>query len=67
MNLSKLLLTLLTIVAAVTLYIIVMCVGVYLLKCDIITFNYEWLKYPYYFGLGIIYWFLSQKLFDIKK
>lgn len=37
-----------------TLYTIIISIGVYLLDHKIIVFRWGWVKYPYFFGIGII-------------
>jgi len=43
--------------AALVLYLIVISIGIYLLDHKIIKFKYEWIQYPYYYGLGVLSYF----------
>ncbi len=37
-----------------TVYTIIMSIGVYLLDHKIVVFRWDWVKYPCFFGIGII-------------
>lgn len=51
---------------AITLWIIILSVGEYLLKTKIIEFRLDWFKYIYYFGLGVLAYNSMQSILKDK-
>lgn len=41
-------------ITVVTIYTTIMSIGAYLIDHKIVVFRWDWVKYPYFFGIGII-------------
>jgi hypothetical protein len=44
-------------IGALTLYVIIISVGIHLIETKIVSFKFDWILYFYYAGLGILSWF----------
>ena len=63
----KTLLQILNWVAAITLYLIILSLGHHLITLKIIEFRCDWLRYFYYFGLGILTHHFTKYLLNYYK
>lgn len=64
----KTLLIILCGIGAITLYLIIISVGIYLIESEIVNLKYKEITiYFYYFGLGILSWFPCNKILNFYK
>jgi len=64
---KKTLLQILNFIGAITLYLIIVSLGIHLVTSKIIVFRWDWFEYIYYFGLGILLWHPSNYLLNYYK
>ena len=64
---KKTLLQILNYIGAIVLFSIIMSLGDYLLISKIINFQYDWVKYFYYLGLGILSFYPINYILNYYK
>ena len=63
----KTLLQILNWIAALTLYLIILSLSQHLLTSKIIVFKWDWVRYPYYFGIGVLSWYPTYYILNYYK